>query len=320
MTTFGPKRRVDERLSEFRWRMTTYCLRWAPGAAVLLAASIYVLRQGRAHDWLWVSAVFLALLAGFAMAMASVSAAAFLVGWAWARLRESSPRIDNTWKLISLITAAVLLTAVWGVCVWYVIPEAISEHAVPGFSRYGRHLIHYTSDPKSFAIHAIGWAFILIMMPVLLVRALWIKRRSRSVPDPAPASHLRQAGALTVTFSMDPTNLEEVKSLARAHGDAVQRALTTNEDMEPILEVKRRLFEEYIPTLPKTVATEFIQAYLAEEMIQSERSMQTSQLQLEQIRTRHRQARTLLGLAYAGMAVIAISLVYRVFKLWHATP
>ena len=180
MLMFGPTRLDDETVSAFRWRMASYSLRWTPGAGLAFVGTIYLLRQGLGQGPLWMAMVFVAMLAGFALAIAGIAAIGFLIGAIWAGLCESHQRIDKAWKRTSFMMSFLLLVATWAGAAYSVVSRIVMHHEIRIFSRFGSHVFRYEEEPGAFIINAALWVCVLIVLPGALIKVLRRRLGSRN--------------------------------------------------------------------------------------------------------------------------------------------
>ena len=145
----GPRREYGESPRRFYRRSLKYACSWMLGLAPVFTLSVFALKQGMGDGPSWKLMVFLAMLSGFALAMATLAACAFAVreGWAW--LCERSPSLGPRWERAKFLCATLILVPIWG---WmaYTAVRALVMHEIMTPSRRHSRLVTYGDEPAVF--------------------------------------------------------------------------------------------------------------------------------------------------------------------------
>lgn len=159
---FGPGKDLGERVSSFRYRQARYCGLWACVSAPVLWVAIRALRSGLGDGGLWMSMVFIALLAGSALGMGIVGGAGLLLGAFWARLCENSDAFARGWQRARFIMASLVAVPLW---FWtcYRMWIAITLQQIL-FGRHAR-LVVLADEPAAFLTSLIIHATLLVALP-----------------------------------------------------------------------------------------------------------------------------------------------------------
>ena len=192
MREFGPRRRIDEPSSRHYWRWARFCLAWAAGAALLLAAAVIGLRQEPGPGWPTAGLTFLALLGGFGLGMGGLAALGYLASAGLARLAEAGPP-PHAHGYRRFVMRMSLLMLGWTLLQGWIgimlLPEPATTASLlpPPFSLLIEH-------PQPCALWALGW-----LATSALILLAWA-RRARRRYDLAERQRLAAAAAEQLPF------------------------------------------------------------------------------------------------------------------------
>ncbi|MGH8159544.1 MAG: hypothetical protein ACREPQ_15585 [Rhodanobacter sp.] len=170
MNSFGPKRQFNETTSDFRLRMAKFSWRWVPASVLILIATIYALKHDLGQGALWMSVVFVMLLSGFALVMASLAGIGFSIGAGWARRCEDSITLNARWNRVKFIATTLVLLPVWLSAGYWVGRAILLQETLVG-PRMHTHVAAFADEPQAFLFYTGLWITAVLTLPFYWMRS-----------------------------------------------------------------------------------------------------------------------------------------------------